>query len=201
MRSEVYNIDVMQYMKDVPDKYFGLTIADPPYRNMNENAPQKEMREHGNMKTFGNKQTSEMLKEFERVSKHQIIWGANNFDYPFKGFVAWDKKVRGSDRYSQVEIASLSESLATTSKLVAISCYDKKGKIHPSQKPIALYEWLLLNYAPQGWVIFDPMFGSGSSRIAAHKLGYDYVGCEIDKEYFDKANERFVNETRQLSFF
>ena len=201
MRSEVYNIDCMEYMKTLPDKYFDLLIADPPYRDMSENAPQKEMREHGNMKTFGNKPTSEMLKEFERVSKHQIIWGANNFDYPFKGFVAWDKKVRGSDRYSQVEIASLSESLSTTSKFVAISCYDKKGKIHPSQKPIELYEWLLLNYASQGWVIFDPMFGSGSSRIAAHKLGYDYVGCELDKEYFDKGCERFKQETSQLSLF
>lgn len=200
MRSEVYNIDCMEYMKTLPDKCFDLVIADPPYRDMDENAPQKEMREHGNFKTFGNKPTIEMLNEFARVSKHQIIWGANNFGYPFKGFVAWDKKVRGSDRYSQVEIASLSEGLSTTSKFVAISCYDK-NKCHPTQKPIALYEWLLLNYASQGWVIFDPMFGSGSSRIAAHKLGYDYVGCEIDREYFDKANERFKNETSQLSLF
>jgi site-specific DNA-methyltransferase (adenine-specific) len=200
MKSEVYNIDCMEYMKSVPDKYFDLLIADPPYRDIGENAPQKEMREHGNFKTFGNKPTIEMLSEFARVSKHQIIWGANNFGYPFKGFVTWDKMVRGSDRYSQVEIASLSEGLSTTSKIVAISCYDK-NKFHPTQKPIALYEWLLHNYAQQGWVIFDPMFGSGSSRIAAHKLGFDYVGCELDKEYFDKGCERFKQETSQLSLF
>lgn len=78
----------------------------------------------------------------------------------------------------------------------------KDGKrIHPTQKATELYEWLIKNYAKDGDIIFDPMAGSFSSRIAAYRLGYDYVGCEIDKEYFDKANERFVNETRQLSLF
>jgi site-specific DNA-methyltransferase (adenine-specific) len=188
-------------MRTLPDKYFGLLIADPPYRDISENAPQKEMREHGNFETFGNKPNEEMLKEFSRVSKAQIIWGANNFCYPFKGFVAWDKMVRGSNRYSQVEIASLSECLSTTSKFIAISCYDKQGKIHPTQKPTQLYEWLILNYAKEGDTIFDPMMGSQSSRIAAHRLGFDYVGCELDKEYFDKGCERFMNETAQLTLF
>ena len=78
---------------------------------------------------------------------------------------------------------------------------NKERRIHPTQKPVDLYGWLLLNYAPQGGVIFDPMMGSQSSRIAAHRLGFDYVGCELDKEYFDKGNERFKQETSQMSLF
>jgi site-specific DNA-methyltransferase (adenine-specific) len=152
------------------------------------------MRNVGFSQSLGNKPDKEMLNEILRVSKNTIIWGANNFDYPFKGFIAWDKQVRGADRYSQVEIASLSEGLSTVSKYVAISCLDKNGKIHPTQKPIALYSWILDNYAKEGYKIFDPFIGSGSSRIAAYKKGFDFYACELDKEYYEAQEERFRKE-------
>jgi len=94
---------------------------------------------------FGNKPPQEFFDELERVSKAQILWGANNFGYEFKGFIAWDKMVRGSDRYSQVELASLSKNLSTVSKYVQIKT-QAKDKIHPTQKPIALYSWILNTY-------------------------------------------------------
>lgn len=190
MISEVFNCDCLEYMKTIPDKFFDLCIADPPYRDESENAPQKEMRDKG-MDNFGNKPTQIFFDEMERVSKAQIVWGANNFGYPFKGFVAWDKMVRGADRYSQVEIASLSENLGTVSRYVQISCHFK-GKIHPTSKPVELYAWLLNTYGEGK--IFDPFLGSQSSRIAAYKLGFDFWGCEINKEFFDKGNERFRRE-------
>lgn len=190
MISEVFNCDCLEYMKTIPDKFFDLCIADPPYRDESENAPQKEMRDKG-MDNFGNKPTQIFFDEMERVSKAQIVWGANNFGYPFKGFVAWDKMVRGADRYSQVEIASLSENLGTVSRYVQISCHFK-GKIHPTSKPVELYAWLLNTYGEGK--IFDPFLGSQSSRIAAYKLGFDFWGCEINKDFFDKGNERFRRE-------
>lgn len=192
MISEVFNCDCLDYMRTLPDKFFDLCIADPPYRDEDENAPQKEMRSIG-MDNFGNKPTKHFFEEMERVSKAQIVWGANNFGYPFKGFVAWDKMVRGADRYSQVEIASLSENLGTVSRYVQISCYFK-GKIHPTSKPVELYGWLLRTYLNGGGKIFDPFLGSQSSRIAAYKLGFDFWGCEINKDFFDKGNERFQRE-------
>jgi len=198
--SEVYNCDCMNYVKGIEDNFFDLVIADPPYRDMNENAPQKEMREHGDISKFGDKPTQDVIKEFQRVGKHQIIFGANNFGYAFKGFLAWDKSVRGSDRYSQVEIASIDEKLSTVSRLCQISCYDASGKIHPTQKPIELYGWILDNYATKiksggGKIkVFDPMMGSGSSRIACYIKGYDFYGCEINEEYYKLAEERFRKE-------
>lgn len=192
--SEVYNIDCLEYMKTLPDKHFDLCIADPPYRDAKDNQPQYEMRNVGFSQFLGNNPNKEMLNEIFRVSKNTIIWGANNFDYPFKGFIAWDKQVRGADRYSQVEIASLSEGLSTVSKYVSISCLDKNGKIHPTQKPIALYAWILDNYTKEGDKIFDPFLGSGSSRIAAYKKGFDFYACELDKDYYEAQEERFRRE-------
>ena len=193
MISEVHNCNFMDYLKDVPDKFFDLAIADYPYRDMSENQPQKEMRANGSMDIFGDKPTDEMYQEVIRVSKAQIIWGANNFGYPFKGFVAWDKMIRGADRYSQVEIASLSENLSTVSRYVQISCQGK-DKFHPTTKPVELYAWLLRNYAKEGDKIFDPCLGSGSHRIAAYKLGFDFYACEINKEFYDKGQEWFERE-------
>ena len=191
--SEVYNMDCVGYMKTLPDNFFDLAIADPPYRDSKDNAPQKEMRTNGDIHRFGDKPENVFFDELKRVSKNQIIWGANNFGIPFKGFIAWDKMVRGSDRYSQVEIASISDSLGTVSRYVQVSCAGK-NKIHPTQKPVALYNWILDTYGDKIKTVFDPMMGSQSSRIAAYNRGYDYYGCELDGEYFDKGNERFNRE-------
>lgn len=146
MTSEVFNIDCLEYMRTLPDKAFQLAIADPPYRD--ENAPFLQMRQaSASREVFKTgKPSQEFFDELKRISENQIIFGANNFPYTYKGFIAWDKMVRGSDRYSQVEIASLSEGLSTVSTLVQISTYQTEGKIHPTQKPIALYAWLLNTY-------------------------------------------------------
>ena len=198
MTSEVFNTDCLEYMRTLPDKAFELAIADPPYRD--ENKPTEWMKRKSSSKEMfcSGLPTDDFFNELKRVSEEQIIWGANNFPYPYKGFVAWDKMVRGSMRYSWVEIASLSEGLATVSTLCSISCYSLEEKCHPTQKPVALYAWLLKNYAKPGDRIFDPMMGSQSSRIAAYKMGFDYVGCELDKEYFAKGCERFDRECRGL---
>lgn len=148
--SEVYNVNCLEYARSLPDKYFDLCIADPPYRDAKENQPQYEMRNVGFATSLGNKPNREMLDEINRISKNTIIFGANNFGFEFKGFIAWDKQVRGADKYSQVEIASLSSGLSTVSRYVSISCLDKNGKIHPTQKPVALYSWILDNYANRG---------------------------------------------------
>ena len=189
--SEVHNIDCLELMRTLPDKSFQLAIADPPYRD--ENAPFQQMRQASASRDVfkAGKPSQEFFDELNRISENQIIWGANNFGFEYRGFVAWDKMVRGSDRYSQVEIASLSEGLATVSTLVQISTYQTEGKVHPTQKPVALYAWLLQHYAKPGDRIFDPMMGSQSSRIAAYRMGFDYYGCELDSEYFRTGSERF----------
>lgn len=195
--SEVYNMDCLEYMRTIPDKYFDLCIADPPYRNMSENQPTKDMRKNGSMANFQNKPTKEMLDEIFRISKNQIIWGANNFDLPnYKGFVVWEK-LTISEKFtmSMAEIAYISEGLGTVSKI--FKCMPqgvKEKRIHPTQKPLALYSWLLKLYANKGDKIFDPFLGSGSSRIADYKKGYDFYACELDKEYYDAQEERFQKE-------
>lgn len=208
MKSDVYNIDCMELMKTLPDKCFDLCIADPPYGiNINESIGRRKGQTHsGRKKAFWDNSapSKEFFLELFRVSKDVVVWGANHFleNMPKQNascWLLWDKKFADNLSFSQFEMAWTSFKGQT--KKFDKSPTTKEYKFHPTQKPIALYEWILLHYAPSGGVIFDPMFGSGSSRIAAHKLGYDYVGCEIDKEYFDKANERFINETRQLSLF
>jgi site-specific DNA-methyltransferase (adenine-specific) len=190
----------MEYMRTVQDKYFDLAIVDPPYRD--ENQPTKDMRANGSMKNFGKKPTIEYYQELLRVSKNQIIWGANNFDFPpYKGFVVWEKETIGEEfTMSMAEIASLSEGLATTSKIYKIRPQDR-FRIHPTQKPRKLYDWLLSNYAKQGDKILDTHLGSGSSAIAAHYAGFEFVGTELDADYFCASVERFKIETAQVSMF
>ena len=139
----------------------------------------------------------EFFDELRRISKNQIIWGGNYFDLPpTRGIICWDKEQTFLN-FSQWEMAWTS--FDTTAKIFRFSnrgftCPEKQERIHPTQKPVALYAWLLTHYAKPGDRIFDPMMGSQSSRIAAYKMGFDYVGCELDKEYFDKGCERFAKE-------
>lgn len=215
MRSEVYNIDVMQYMKDVPDKYFGLCIADPPYgisyaRGKNgwgvcDNRPDIK-----DVKWDKEIPRKEFFDELLRVSDKVIIWGGNYFTHLLpvsKCWIVWDK-CNGTTNKSVFADAELAWTNMT--KVVKMFHLRQMGfisdtkdgkRIHPTQKATELYEWLIKNYAKEGDIIFDPMAGSFSSRIAAYRLGFDYVGCELDKEYFDKGCERFKQETSQLSFF
>lgn len=146
------NVDCMEYMRTLPDKAFDLAIVDPPYRDENK-APTKWMRDSMSCKGLflAGVPTDGYFAELERCSNSQIIFGANNFGRPFKGFISWDKGVRGADRYSQCEIASLSDNLSTVSFVAEVPIYGNyKGKIHPTQKPVELYEWILTRFARRG---------------------------------------------------
>lgn len=216
MRSEVYNIDCMEFMKTLPDKSFDLVIADPPYGIKEDGLKNHSRSKLAKAQEYTPKDwdkqamPKEFFNELIRVSKNQIIWGANHFisqiPYDSPCWIVWDKD-NGNNDFADCELAWTSFKTAVRrfkyrwAGMLQENMKNKERRIHPTQKPVDLYGWLLLNYAPQGGVIFDPMFGSGSSRIAAHKLGYDYVGCERDEEYFLKANKRFEEETSQLTLF
>lgn len=205
MKNIAYNMDCMEAMKQMPDKCFDLAVVDPPYRNQAENRPTKDMRKNGTMNRFGDKPTDEYFKELFRVSRNQIIWGANNFSLPiYKGFLVWKKlTISESFTMSMAEIAFLSEGLGTTSKV--FECMPQGTaddlRIHPTQKPVALYAWIFSRYAKPGDKILDTHLGSGSSRIAAYDAGLDFTGFEIDKYYFDKQEERFAAHTAQMNLF
>nr|DAE85495.1 MAG TPA: adenine specific DNA methyltransferase [Caudoviricetes sp.] len=219
--SEVFNIDCLKYMKNVPDKYFELAIVDPPYginspnMNMGGNrgyiSTAERLRKErlnsggGKLKNISLQKmpikwdyktpSHRYFKELFRVSKNQIIWGGNYFKLPpSRCIVVWDKK-QPWENFSQVELAWTSfDYPAKIVRIGVVGGKNDKLRIHPTQKPVDLYAYLLKTFAKKGDKIFDSHLGSGSSRIAAYKLGFDFVGCEIDKEYYEAENERFENE-------
>lgn len=200
---EYFNEDCMVGMARYPDKYFDLAIVDPPYRNADENQPTKDMRKNGKLEVFGDKPDAEYFNELFRVSKNQIIWGANNFTLPnYKGFVIW-KKLTISEAFtmSMAELAYLSEGLSTVSKIFEYAPQGKPDdpRIHPTQKPVALYKWLLKNYAKEGDKILDTHVGSASSLIACHDMGFDAVGFELDPDYYKASLERLQNIQKQIT--
>jgi site-specific DNA-methyltransferase (adenine-specific) len=192
--------DNMELMARYEDNYFDLAIVDPPYRD--ENQPTKDMRASGSMKTLEGRPTQEYWDELFRVSKEQIIWGANNFQLPqFKGFLVWDKGIPFDFTMSMAEIASFSDGLSTISKIYKLRIAGAERRIHPTQKPVKLYEWLLMNYAKEGDKILDTHLGSGSIAIACHNLGFDLTACELDKEYYDAAIKRIEQHKNQTRLF
>ena len=194
---EYFNEDCMIGMARYPDKHFDLAIVDPPYRD--ENQPTKDMRASGSMKSLEGRPTEEYWQELYRVSVNQIIWGANNFQLPqFKGFVVWEKGIPEKFTMSMAEIASLSEGLGTISKIYKCRASGQGDRIHPTQKPVKLYEWLLTNYAQKGDKILDTHVGSASSLIACYNLGFDFIGFEIDKDYYNLAQKRLDNVMSQV---
>jgi site-specific DNA-methyltransferase (adenine-specific) len=202
MNSEVYNIDCMEYMRGMPDNAFALAIADPPYGiNINESIGRRKGDKHsGRKKAVWDNQAPavDFFNELFRTSKNVVIWGANHFieSMPRQNascWLLWDKKFSDGVDFSQFEMAWTS--FPGMTKKFDKSPTTGEYKFHPTQKPVELYAWILKMFAkPVGGVIFDPMMGSQSSRIAAYKMGFDYVGCELDKEYFDKGCERFAKE-------
>ena len=195
------NIELMARYKD---NYFDLAIVDPPYMDNNEGLKNNGVaRTQYNIQTF-NKPKKEYFKELFRVSKNQIIWGGNYFTNNLpesRGWVCWDKVEHGKN-FSKFELAWTS-----FDKITEIFRQNNHGgfvavgvnkKIHPTQKHLKLYEWLLMNYAKEGDKILDTHLGSGSIAIACHNLGYDLTACELDKEYFEAAMKRLNNHTAQL---
>ena len=201
-----YNVDCMEYMKSLPDKHFELAIVDPPYGiniNMNMGRKKGEQKKHAE-KTWDNSAPSiEYFNELRRVSNNQIIWGGNYFQLPVTAaWVYWHKEVPEGVSFASGELAWTSYGGTLREANVPYSGFvGCEGKIHPTQKPVKLYEWLLTHYAKQGEKILDTHLGSGSSRIAAYNLGFDFVGCEIDADYFKAQEERFAKHTAQQSLF
>jgi len=194
---KITNEDNMQLMARYEDNYFDLAIVDPPYRDSNQ--PTKDMRASGSMKTLEGRPSQEYFNELCRVSKEQIIWGANNFQLPqFKGFFVWDKGIPFNFTMSMAEIASLSEGIGTISKIWKFRIAGAENRIHPTQKPVKLYEFLLMNYAKEGEKILDTHLGSGSIAIACHNLGYNLTACELDKDYYNAAIKRINQHKAQL---
>lgn len=203
----------MQLMARYPDNYFDLAIVDPPYRNENENSPTKDMRNNRFVKGqgLGSMPNYNYFEELYRVSKNQIIWGANNFQLPqFKGFVVWKKKTIGEVfTMSMCEIASISEQLGTVSKWIEISPQGTKNdpRIHPTQKPVKLYEWLLINYAKENDKILDTHGGSMSIALAVHNvnskenMNLSLTLCELDKDYYEAGLKRYNNHIKQRTIF
>lgn len=188
-----------------PDKFFDLAIVDPPYNivSQTKRGIGSRIDRSSKMNEWNNKKPDEKyFQELFRISVNQIIWGANNFiglpatEY----FCIWNKK-QTVDNFASAEYAWVSPELKKPAKVFELSIHAHNAsinRIHPTQKPIKLYRWLLHNYAKPGDKILDTHMGSQSSRIAAFQMGFDYWGWEIDKDYFDAGNKRFKEQTMQL---
>lgn len=196
MKSDVFNMDCIEGMKQYPDKYFELAIVDPPYGiGINVSMGRRKGDKKSNYHKFAGNDLSipsaEYFKELKRVSQNQIIWGGNYMTehlLPSSCWILWDKGFSEELTFAQFE-------MAWTSFSSSAKKYDKHpnqlNRIHPTQKPVALYRWLLQNYAKQGDKILDTHLGSGSSRIAADMEGYDFTGYELDADYFKASVKRF----------
>ena len=200
--STVYLMDCIEGMKQFPDKHFDLAVVDPPYGIGDKFKGGKTGKMNFNEvveKEWDKVPPMEYWNELFRVSKNQIVWGGNYFPLPpTRCFIVWDKQISEDFSLAMAELAWTSfDKLAKIYKLTT----PKNGKIHPTQKPVALYEWIFANYAKEGDLILDTHLGSQSSRIAANKAGLDFVGFEVDKEYYDKGNKRFKEFVSQMRLF
>lgn len=200
--SIVTNEDNMIMMARYPDKYFELAIVDPPYGINVAQGLGKWFRQRGEEeKEWDNSApTEKYFSQLFRVSKNQIIFGGNYFNLPpSRCFIVWDKGagMRGRS-YAECEYAWVSfDENAAMFNYDPLANGDYRGKIHPTQKPVALYKWLLSRYAKPGDKILDTHLGSGSSRIAAYDLGFDFYACELDTDYFQAQEARFADYLKQ----
>ena len=198
--------DCMDLLKDTPDNFYELAIVDPPYGIGIDGQKEcikgkKSDRKFHKRKNWDKEiPNKEYFKELFRVSKNQIIWGGNYFvkhlEEGHKGWIIWDKAQHGLTM-SDCELAYSSFD-SPTRIWVKNRCVLKKDiTIHPTQKPVALYKWLLKNYAKDGDKILDTHLGSGSSAIASHYMGFELTGIEIDEEYYNQAMTRIKEQTSQ----
>jgi site-specific DNA-methyltransferase (adenine-specific) len=201
MKSETHNMDCMDFMRGLPDGFFDLVIADPPYgigANKMTLGNGKKTVFRGGLDWDRSPMDEQFFIELRRVSINQIVWGANHFidKMPLRSscWIFWDKGT-GSNDFADGELAWASFDKVVKKffySWVGANAKDGLTRQHPTQKPVALYKWLLTNYAKSGHKIFDPMMGSQSSRIAAWDMGFDYYGCELDADYYREGEARFA---------
>ena len=205
----ITNEDNMELMARYEDNYFDLAIVDPPY-----GIGANKEKEHNGWKSYGVKEwdneipKKEYFDELKRVSKNQIVWGGNymtEFLPPKMCWLLWDKGQRDfSLADGELAWTSFDKAMRIFTMPRAASMQDAKnsgGKIHATQKPVKLYEWILMNYAKEGYRILDTHLGSGSIAIACHNLGYDLTACELDKEYYEAAIKRIEQHKAQQRLF
>lgn len=211
----IYNQDCLEAMNEMSDNQFDLAIVDPPYgidadkKNSVKKLQSKKSsalsKDYGNQSWDKNVPSIDYFVELKRVSKNQIIWGVNYYPYDLLsgGRIYWDKCVT-MPTYSDGELAycsfinSIKSYKFAWHGMIQGDMKNKEQRIHPTQKPVKLYEWLLMNYAKEGDKILDTHLGSGSIAIACHNLGYDLEGYELDKEYYDNALKRIKEHQSQL---
>lgn len=195
---ELLNCDCMEYMSNVPDKFFDLAIVDPPYGIGISSNPVRQM--HDKKQWDNAIPNDEYFKELFRISKNQIIWGGNYFPLPpSQGFLIWDKKQPEDFSLAMCEFAW--SSIQSPAKIWRYSVLTERDKIHPTQKPVDLYGWILNKYGKPGDKIFDSHLGSGSIAIACHKYKFELTATEIDTEYYEAATKRYLNHIAQISMF
>lgn len=209
MKSIVYNMDCIEGMRTYPDKHFELAIVDPPYGIKRFEKPSgttrfknsKMMQDDGLL--WDKKPTKEYWDELFRVSQNQMVWGANNFEMPPSEYFCIWNKLQTVDNFASAEYCWVSMGLKKPAKVFEYSIHkhNHTDKIHPTQKPIKLYKWILDNYAKKGDKILDTHLGSGSSRIACYDYGFEFVGFELDKEYYEAQEKRFNDHIKQMKLF
>ena len=208
----LYNMDCMELLKNTEDNYFDLAIVDPPYgikRAGQRKEVYKGVKSKHNKKYYKDKEwdkeipKKEYFKELKRVSKNQIIWGANYFIENLKNtscFIFWDKGQKLNQADGEIAYCSIQKPIRSITINRAFIA-QKGGSIHPTQKPVKLYEWLLQNYAKEGDKILDTHLGSGSIAIACNRLKYELTACELDTEYFEASVKRYKEQTSQIQMF
>ena len=208
--SVVYNEDCVEVLKRFSDNHFDLAIVDPPYGNidaigLSDNKKKgKQATKRKGYHLFENiAPDNEYYLQLERVSKNQIVWGGN-FLGLCGGVIVWQKNGTAFGE-AEVAICSTHKSVKvfeyTWNGMIQQNMKDKEIRIHPTQKPVALYEWILHNYAKPNDLILDTHLGSGSSRIACHKMGFNFTGIEIDPKYYEAQEKRFKDFVSQLRMF
>ena len=199
---EYFNEDCMVGMARYSDKHFDLAIVDPPY-GIGINSSGRLGHYGGKGKTWDSCiPNEEYFKELQRVSKNQIIWGGNYFQLPpTRCFLIWDKQQPEGVSFASCEFAWTSYDLSAKTFYKRPQGQDGGNRIHPTQKPVALYKWLLTNYAKEGDLILDTHVGSASSLIACYDMGFDAVGFELDEDYYKASKQRLESHMRQISIF
>ena len=202
-RIHLFNMDCMDYMAKFPDNYFELAIVDPPYGLERFKKGGSRINKYGseNGKWNNEKPNKLYFNELFRISKKQIIWGGNNFELPTSEyFIIWQKSNIEDFSFAMCEMAWTNCNVPAK-VFTKLHVQVRQKRIHPTQKPVKLYEWLLKNYAKDGDKILDTHLGSASSAIAAHRMGFEFFGTELDSDYFQASIARFERETAQIDMF